>query len=1313
MMGSTAGTAAQKTRSPFAALSSWRHHYESVKPGPRSSEVEVDAKNGVQSATTRLPWRPKYLRRTVLFCFALIFALALVTIEVLLDISNKNFGVATSHAGLHYLWTYGPTAFLTLVAAVWTRVEYQSKMVAPWIRLSQERAFGSQRTVLLDYVSDFQLYAVFKSLRNGDFAVSITVAVSILVKILIVLSTGLITLTTTGVEMGAQPMVILDHFKVNRAQLATNGTLASYIIEGLAGGNLSHPNGLTENYAFQTVRADGLETAETKVTVDGFMSSLDCQQVNLGFLGANPMDPRERLAQMNVSLSNPGCNIALVKLPPPAWFTGAADSQLFGRFQQVQCDGTSNEAGQRMLVMFGNLSYASDPTKNRTDYTGHVRPAISATLHQSTQLLCIPKYAMHTVNVVRNGSHTVSVSRVPGAPDRALDGLSAWDLIKAQTAANANIMTSFSYGSTINVSLAQIDIDAAMRLAIPFGVRNEKDVPRMFEPAYLEGVAQGYFQQYGPIIAKESLMEPAHVEIIGSAIANRDRLLVRDWAAQWMAGLVAACLLLSLLGILTVPKHGVLPRNPSTIPAFASLIMHSPDLLDRLRGSGATDEKSLVQDLQASKYQSSVLRDVSTRQGTFTITAVEDHGVRGVGTTVPASKNAHPGVLHPLSRLAVCIVLVALIITLELMLRKSNNDNGIGGVGDDTYIHYTWTTLPAVIFGLLVMSISAMDFRIRALAPYTTLKHLVPTKVFTELDFLDLSIPRTMWKEFQLANVGALATTMALLIASLFTIFSGSLFHALSVQSEGPATLRIGRSFDVSPGSEIATGLTSSLIFGANLTFPRFTYHDLAFPQFTLATGLPQSMNASTVLISGVVPAIRPKFECRLYDSSKITTNLTLNYQGPFNTTNNPLGVLVEGEECGLKPKDESWRYNLFTETSLNATMFGVAGDGIVGNMRQCSDILHIWGRFDFSADNKVPHVAASGCNVSYEVVDVEATFSGSEMLLDPGNPPKPLENTVRSSLLFRHRQFTNSSTQTSIYLYLAKDVIPQELLTPFFTFVTKSPWAIPVEKIGQPEAIQDVADAIKLHHSYMVPQMLIANQALPNSTNVTYSEAGRGITDADQSFAVTLTDPIGARRVIQDAASTRVLESLIGVTLVLLVVSWIFMRQTDVLPRSPTSIASVAALIAGGNLLRLLPADAAWRSWDQLTAALGANTRFWVGWCEEAGKEGGSRFAIWASKDESVTDPRQMQPTAYQGGYAATGAAQTAQYLQPAGHPGGYSAVGVQSPPAYGGPAPEYRNLGVGSGGVDPARYSVSPVSSGGGFASPPNENLYAYHGR
>lgn len=70
-------------------------------------------------------WTPLYLRTWVLSCFLLLFVTMIAALQVLLTISNSRHGLVTSQDRLHYLWTYSPTAFLTLVIVYWNRVDYQ------------------------------------------------------------------------------------------------------------------------------------------------------------------------------------------------------------------------------------------------------------------------------------------------------------------------------------------------------------------------------------------------------------------------------------------------------------------------------------------------------------------------------------------------------------------------------------------------------------------------------------------------------------------------------------------------------------------------------------------------------------------------------------------------------------------------------------------------------------------------------------------------------------------------------------------------------------------------------------------------------------------------------------------------------------------------------------------------------------------------------------------------------------------------------------------------------------------------------------
>ncbi|KAK4236997.1 hypothetical protein C8A03DRAFT_35073 [Achaetomium macrosporum] len=1184
---------------PFPPLKWPGHRYEAVEieceaekdhsssPGANSDQSchppnNEPAAGSIENANW--PWRPFYLRRRVLLFFAAVFAIIIIAIEGLVAVSEKNNGIVSASSNLHYLWTYGPTALLTLIAAVWSRTEYQSKLVAPWIRLSKQPAHP-KHTLLLDYLSEFQLYAVFKALRNRDFLVSIASAVAIVIKVMIVISTGLISLSWTLVDHASFPMIVQDRFVDNGARLATTGNLAYYIMQGLMDRNLTYPNGMSETFAFQSVQAELPDTAETRVVVDGFQSSLDCWPADVALRGSAPGDPHYAESTMNLTITSPDCNVKDLRLypgPDGDCFRDGADSCtfLFGRFTQIQCDGTADDSGRRVLVMFGNMTYVVDRSTVEKDYTGQLRKhPYLATLHRSTQMLCLPTYAITEVEVVRNGTRTRSVTRSPGVGNRTLDSVTGWKMMDAHYAAFAGIgSTGAAYPRSVNVSGTIVDVDPYMQIALPSQLDTDEQLPSLLDPQPLRELATRYYRQFTAIVAKQALVESVSIETHGSVVLYGYRLVMRTWASQWMAGLAACCLVLVTIGIFLVPKRGILPHSPTTLPGMASLVAQSHDLLASLRFSGAADAASLARPLTALRFQSGVVSDPVSNKPQFAILSAQELLDRS-STMFPqiSSKHMHPGVLHPASRLALCLVLTGLIISLELTLRKSNRENGLGDVGDDdTYIHYAWTAVPAFVFGVVAMTISSMDFQVRSLAPYTALKHTIDAKTFMTIDFMDMSVPRTMFNEIRFANIGALAATAAFLVSSVFAIASSSLFQPVAFPMVLPTTLRANMSFDLDPYGNQEAASIASLILESNLSYPRFTYGDLAFPQLVPSVSLPhdRSVNASTISINAEVPAVRAKLTCRIYDASKIQTNHTLNYTIKYSSYQNPLGIYIQGEECNRFPKYEDAKYNNILATYPNMTYFGLGDETQnVTAVQGCSQLLYTWGKLNFSATPIVQHIAAVGCNQTAETVVVNTTFVGTALDIDSRNLPQPLENTTRPTTL--------RPSASLIYSYLASINTAPEMLDPFFQMLTSSPWAIPLSSLGDPAAVDTITASIKRHHGIISAQTF-AQQLLPaNSSNATLPasvlDANPNATDDAVTYTGTATTEAGEaeRRVVQDTTSTRILQALLAATVALVALGWACMHETDVLPRTPTTIASVVALLAGGNLFEVHEAEA------------------------------------------------------------------------------------------------------------------------------------------
>lgn len=268
----------------------------------------------------------------------------------------------------------------------------------------------------------------------------------------------------------------------------------------------------------------------------------------------------------------------------------------------------------------------------------------------------------------------------------------------------------------------------------------------------------------------------------------------------------------------------------------------------------------------------------------------------------------------------------------------------------------------------------------------------------------------------------------------------------------------------------------------------------------------------------------------------------------------------------------------------------------------------------------------------------MDVTLLGTDLRIDtaPQNAPRPRENTVYDIPMERARDRSHGLSGSDYDKLVT--IQSRQDLDPFFEMLVSSPFAIPISDLGDEAANAKVVDAIRFQHGIVQAQNLAANRMPanhPNATTLTTNSSSRIGYDDDQYtvYKAVATDTSGQRRrVKQDRVSTRTLQGLLGASLVLLVISWLFTyRGTNVLPRPPTSIASVAALIAGGNLLEKLPPDVQQLDREAFAAALGVGsekpTKYWIGWrtVPDLGNGGKTRrfgiFALEEGDDELTED--------------------------------------------------------------------------------------------
>lgn len=114
-------------------------------------------------------WLPFCLRSTTSLLFMAGFALQASTLEILFAVSQRNSGLSPGMPFIRYLWSYGTTGILTLTAALWHRLDYETKVSAPWLRAYPITT--SKAALLVDYIDAWSLLVPFRALRNRDYEV--------------------------------------------------------------------------------------------------------------------------------------------------------------------------------------------------------------------------------------------------------------------------------------------------------------------------------------------------------------------------------------------------------------------------------------------------------------------------------------------------------------------------------------------------------------------------------------------------------------------------------------------------------------------------------------------------------------------------------------------------------------------------------------------------------------------------------------------------------------------------------------------------------------------------------------------------------------------------------------------------------------------------------------------------------------------------------------------------------------------------------------------------------------------------------------
>ncbi|CEJ60436.1 hypothetical protein PMG11_09010 [Penicillium brasilianum] len=1125
-------------------------------------------------------WRPSYLRKRILALFVFAFAAIIAALEALYQTSEAQSGIAASTEGRHYLWTYGPTAILTIIATLWSRVEFQSKQNAPWQSML-EAPQPADKSVLVDYISEMQPVTMWKAFKNKQIIVFASVSCTLLVQLVIIFSTGLFSLQEVPIQQNNVTIQLHDTFSTQNSTLAAVGSQPYDIINGIVFDNLTYPGGTNVDLVFQEFSAPNVSSAAiVTAPIEGLKADLSCEDTisvdtkSLYYIEWLKTNGSQVSVVFDFQIVTPTCNISHYD----QFGLGAIEYTQMGHFQWTKC-GNSTLDDMRVLVLLVEIG---DKNATRT----------KASAYQD----------LKAKGNATDLSSDISLETI-ASEEATLPGLTAEDVAK-YIMANSSDTTGFRGIELFNPFPDDVQVDEALRLGLLLA-EEDATLQNLWQGNVLRDSASTYYRAMTAQLMHMGILQEKESTTLGSAVVNENRVMMMELPLRAIEACLAIVILLVIVIIVHIARQKATTWNPACILAIAAIAANSEELRGSLRGLGAVSDKTLQKRLKDDYYYSQCTSKGISIEINKNV-ANESQLTHEIDSQYRDWK-PFPGLF---SRLAIFILVTAAIAVLEVLLHLSQVNDGLGNVTYvNEYMHYVWTIIPGAMMTGLSLAFGSIDFNTRCLAPYSHLKRPTGASISQsmKLDFLDAQGFTNAYRSIRSKQLPVLATTLATGAAFFLTIVISGLYSIVAVPSSeianftrvggfpDPRTIA-GVQLNLDEAGEVAGVLTAEYILQYNFSYPRWTYEELAFAEI--------SMNDSSINTMGDgsyvdirIPALRSTLVCKLATADDLQPKISTYVQE--GTVQYQLTSVLTTPACPGNNTDYTFNATIFTLKDLKDGPFGYSIQSTCYARYYVSSTYtetYIWGHVKGTS---VEYIMAMTCMQYAENVDVDARLKLPELEIDQSHPPVPNESSVS----------LDKDLYTPIPEWWTLNTGGQyPTLDGFFYLLVTGKYAIPSDYLKRPEKNQTVIDAIKRQHKIINAQQL---------NNYTRGTANDSIPHPLLQGNITNSSRL---RLVQDATSTRILEALLGMMLALGILGSVLLNTDHVLPKNPCSIAAVASLLADSHLLDQF-ADGAWDPNHKSLEKTFAKRRFYLGWWENgsaAGAEPGKVFTIdHTSKEE------------------------------------------------------------------------------------------------
>ena len=1048
--------------------------------------------------------------------------------------------------------------------------------------------------------------------------------------------------------------------------------------------------------------------ATLKATVDTFTAYLECEDASLTVVDVSQYVRvgSEYSGEFTLNYTSPTCTAAGVPFNTgPNYIFDALSPRneshdiTFGFAQLGMCEEPDEH---RMLLSAGTIHLVEHWNGSEYGNIGLTLPWDQMLrITNSTNLLCTPHYRIAKSDVVKKYNATsgdafesITQSDEPeGQAELALNlARGIFNSIYSPISAAQGFYALGSQDLTLPDSFFQLMTQE------PTPPRDSASASKFWlEPENLRQYTNLFYGSLAAQVAAQNFLTPTSATVLGSVTVNEPRLFVSVLSFV----LVEVCLVtLALIAVLLMycTLRPFVNHDPGAISGIAAILAESPELCELITKKGSlpmsTFESELGEHLYHTRPESKKRMGIEVSR---TSTAVEKlTSAKDAPDSVP-QRWWRPMSLTTAFQLLTVLAPLAYIVVVEVLFTTSQSRGGLTGVDLSSWTHYGWTYLPALAMVCLKTLYTSVAFKIRLLSPYATMK---ASSSQASVSVSDHPLSRIALHEVFVTarrrQFGVLAVTIAALLAPFLTIAVSGLYtpehYHQEVAIRQMTTWNFNKSYvinatlvqnafdqvhELNPtnySNGIYTEPFADLIVTANLSYPQWTFDELAFPLLQLENQTTSSAERLTPLEGTLdlpLSAIRGVLNCSVIPKENVVVTYATWESYPSAIYNETVEWGMAGNrqclnftpETGYQPNNGiflPWpgcRMALFSTTSTYAPGGCTIAPRAVflpPNTNQSQAFGYFQGKVSLDQyasyycpwfvgmigtinSKEIEDYTYFSCTTDVESVDTQTTitlpgYSISTVQIDETSSKlvkSQISIDTNSGTSGTHAHYINvTGPNTAMYSknialdpngYLTNyNITSGQNYDNFFSALVSGRDGVPASEMMGEANIPHLLSAVQ--HLWRI---FIAQQFRTNEFIISADPEDIKRFAPPQPLNATFMD-LNAYRLRQSEVSTRILQGLLAALSLCAIVGFLLTDNRAVLPRNPCSIAAVASLLAGSEMLHVMANNMEndldeQHRWDGYFFSLG----MWP--LPGAGK----RFGIDVGKAEKAT----TQPTRRGGG--------------------------------------------------------------------------------